>query len=70
MLGYLYSSEVLANEAVNLLNLYYGIPVCDESVTQSYTMPVEWGEQWAIMYDDTLPVVLGAPVVLPPIPND
>jgi hypothetical protein len=66
-LGYLYTTETDALNSRDLLDAHYG---CPNNATTHWVTPVQWGEQWAIMYDDTLPVVLGAPVVLPPIPNE
>lgn len=63
-LGYLYETEVAAIEARDLCDNYYG---CPNHAAQHWVSVQQWGYKWAIIYNDTLPVVLGAPIVLPEI---
>jgi len=63
--GYLYTTETEAQEAVNACNLYYGIPVAPDDVTQNWVMYqfAEFNEPqfWYIIYDESLLPVLGEP---------
>lgn len=63
-LGYLYDNEAAALAARDLCDTYYG---CPNSVAVHWVSIEPWGDKWVIMYNETLPVVLGSPVVLPQI---
>lgn len=65
-LGYIFATDAEAIAARDLLDAHYG---CPNAAATHWVEPMQWGEKWAIIYDDTLPVVLGAPVVLPQLPT-
>ena len=75
--GYKYNTEQDAINAREACDTYYGIPVSPNDVTQNW---VDYQEAnlntpifWYIKYDDSLNVVLGAPidfdVETPPFPS-
>lgn len=66
--GYLFDTESAAQAAVNAVNAHYSVPISD-GVTTDWTSCIPWGEQWAILYDESLDPVLGVPVVLPKLPD-
>jgi hypothetical protein len=74
--GYKYDTEQAAINAREACDIYYGIPVSPDDVTQNW---VEYQEAslntpvfWYIRHDDSLDVVLGIPetfdVETPPFP--
>jgi len=63
-LGYLYDNEAAALSARDLCDNYYG---CPNHAAQHWVSVQQWGDKWAIIYNNTLPIVLGAPIVLPEI---
>lgn len=65
--GYIFNTESDAIQSLMLIIAYFGIPVSPDAVTQTYTEYQQWGDQWAILYDESLEPVLGSPVVLPTI---
>ena len=69
MIGYIYTSEVEVEYAVEQINMYFGIPSSLASVTITYTNYLIWGDKWVILHDESLEVILGGPVVLPDLPN-
>ena len=74
--GYQYITEEEAQNAVNLTNSYYGIPVISTDITQNWCSynyaSLNTPTFWYITFDDSLLVVLGEPtifeVVLPTFP--
>jgi hypothetical protein len=73
--GYEYITQEQAQNAVNLCNTHYGIPVSPSDITRNwcsynyaYLNPIPF---WYIIYDDTLLIVLGEPtdfdVIKPPL---
>ena len=76
MLGYKYITEQEAQNAVNLCNSYYGIPVIPSDITQNWCEYNYAGLNtptfWYISFDETLRIVLGEPitfdVIFPPSP--
>lgn len=76
MIGYKYTTEQAAINAVKACNTYYGIPVHPDDITQhwcSYNL-AELNEPqfWYITYDISLVPILGEPtefeVIYPPFP--
>lgn len=65
-IGYIYATEADAMDAVARVNAHYGVPV-DGGVTTDWVEYHQRGDEWVIIYDDSLNVVLGNPVVLPVI---
>jgi hypothetical protein len=61
-LGYIYATESEAIASRDLLDTYYG---CPNPAAEHWVTVEQWGLNWVIIYNDTLPVVLGAPIVLP-----
>lgn len=76
ILGYQYITEQEAQNAVNLCNTHYGIPVLPTDITQNWCEYAYAGLNtpifWYISFDESLRVVLGEPttfdVVFPPSP--
>jgi len=74
ILGYQYITEQEAQNAVNLCDIYYGIPQQPNDVTQSWCSYTYAGLNtspfWYIIFNDSLTVVLGVPttfdVIVPP----
>lgn len=74
--GYKYTNEQDAINAREQIDIYYGIPVSPDDVTQNwvdyqtseYNTPIFW----YIIFDDSLKIVLGEPetfeVTTPPFP--
>jgi len=62
MVGYKYNTEQEAIDAVALCNEYYGIPVSEDSVTQTFT-DYFYNESigYYIIYSEELQQVLGNP---------
>ena len=69
MRGWIFDSEQDAVTAIADINAYFGIPVSPDSVTQTYTEYLPWGDAWAIMEDESLVWLLGDAVELPEL-ND
>ena len=61
-LGYIYETESDAIDDRDKLDGYYG---CPNSAAEHWVSVNRWGGKWVIMYNDTLPPVIGTPVVLP-----
>lgn len=59
--GYRYNTEQEAQDAVHALNVYYGIPVSPDAITQRWCDYGYNNEYWYIIWDDSLNVVLGEP---------
>jgi hypothetical protein len=62
VIGYYYTTEQAAIDAVALANAYYGCPMEEVETWCAYQ---SWGDGWAIIADESLVVVLGEPVILP-----
>lgn len=62
--GYYYTDEQAAMDAVALVNAYYGCPMDGVETWCAYQ---SWGEEWAIIADDSLVPVLGESDELPEI---
>jgi hypothetical protein len=61
-LGYTFNTEQEAQDAVNTLNIYYGIPVSPDAVTQTWCDYYEKEDKWFINYDESMIPVLGQPI--------
>jgi hypothetical protein len=61
VLGYQFNTEQEAKDAVNALNVYYGIPVTPDAVTQTWCNYGYNGVYWYIVWDDSMNIVLGEP---------
>ena len=61
-LGYRFDTEQEAQDAIHALNVYYGIPVTPDAITQRWCDYFFNGEYWYIIWDDTMNVVLGEPI--------
>lgn len=63
--GYKYANKQDAIDAGETCNIYYGIPVISDDVTQNWVdyQFAEYNEPhfWYIQYDDSLLLVLGEP---------
>lgn len=76
VLGYKYTTEQDAIDAIEACDTYYGIPVLPTDVTQNWveyqTAELDAPIFWYITHDDSLNVVLGTPidfdVTTPPFP--
>lgn len=76
ILGYKYSNEQDAINAREQIDIYYGIPVSPEDVTQNWvdynTAELDNPIFYYIIFDDSLKIVLGEPetfeVTTPPFP--
>lgn len=62
MVGYIYKTEQEAINAVNSVNKYYGIPISEDSVTQTFTdfNHIE-NIGYFIVYIEELKEILGEP---------
>lgn len=67
IIGYKYSTEQEAIDARETIDIYYGIPVSPDDVTQNWveynTADLENPIFWYIIYDDSLLPVLGNPEI-------
>ena len=61
-LGYTFNTEQEAKDAVNTLNIYYGIPVSSDAVTQTWCNYYERSGKWLINYDESMMPILGEPI--------
>lgn len=76
ILGYKYSNEQDAINAREQIDIYYGIPVSPEDVTQNWvdynTAELDNPIFYYIIFDESLKVVLGEPITFevttPPFP--
>lgn len=76
ILGYKYTTEQQAQNAVNECNTYYSIPVLPTDITQNWceyqNAELNTPIFWYITFDETLKIVLGEPitfdVIFPPSP--
>jgi len=74
--GYQYPTEQEAITARESVDTYYGIPVAPDDITQNWVdyqfAELNTPQFWYIVFDESLLVVLGAPiefeVVTPPFP--
>ena len=74
--GYQYTTEQEAINARELCDVYYGIPVSPDDVTQNWVdyqfAELNTPQFWYIVYDESLTPILGTPtefeVVTPPFP--
>jgi len=75
--GYQYNTEAEAITARELCDVYYGIPVAPDDVTQNWVdyqfAELNTPQFWYIVYDASLLPILGTAttfeVVTPPFPN-
>lgn len=65
-IGYIYATEADAMDAVARVNAHYGVPV-KGGVTTDWVGFQQRGDEWVIVYDESLEAVLGEPIVLPVI---
>lgn len=63
-LAYIFNTEQEAKDAVNTINIYYGIPVSADAVTQTWCDYYEKSGKWIINYDESLFPILGEPIEL------
>jgi hypothetical protein len=66
IIGYKYTNEQDAINARELVDVYYGIPVSPEDITQNWvdyqTANLDNPIFWYIQYHESLKVVLGEPI--------
>ena len=76
MLGYKYTTEQEAINALERVDSYYGIPVAPNDITQNWVdyqfAELNTPQFWYIVFDESLTSILGTPrdfeVVTPPFP--